>query len=261
MQEVYALITGGSGGIGLELAKLFAADKINLILVSRNSDELNKVSEYLTGVYKIKIKWISLDLSEIDSAKALFDKVKELNTEVRYLVNNAGFGLHTEFSEMKTETAKSMMELNINSLVFLTKYFLDDMKKRGIGYIVNIASTAAFAAGPYMTIYYATKAFVLSFSEAIAMELKGSGIHIMVACPGPVNTKFQSRAGLQRANIFKFQSVMSSERVAYIIYKRMKQKRIVAVIGYLNILNISFSRFLPRVIIRNITKWFNQKRT
>ena len=189
-----ALITGASGGIGLELCQLFAQDGYQLILVARESEKLEKLSNQLAQKFKIHSTPIALDLSSPGAPKELFQKVSEKGLTVDALANNAGFGLFGPFKETPLQQELQMIQVNIVTLTELTKYFLPGMLKNKDGKILNVASTAAFQPGPFMAVYFATKAYVLSLSEAMAEEVRGTNVHVSVLCPGPTATGFQNRA-------------------------------------------------------------------
>ena len=190
-----ALITGASGGVD-QLAKLFARDHYNLVLVARSADKLNQVAGELQGQFGVTVKTIALDLAAGPAGKSLFDQVQGEGVVVDVLVNNAGFGVLGEFAGMEEEEILGQIQLNITALTQLTRSFLPSMVARRSGKIMNVASTAAFQPGPLMAVYYATKAYVLSFSEALANEVAGSGVVVSCFCPGATDTGFQKRAGI-----------------------------------------------------------------
>src|SRR5579864_1079651 len=171
-----ALITGASGGIGYELAKLFAADRHNLVLGARSADKLNQLAAELEGRFGVKVKTIALDLASAPAPRFLYDQMQREGTSIDMLINNAGFGAYGEFATMSEDEILGQVHLNITGLTLLTKLFLPPMLARHTGRIMNVASTAAFQPGPLMAVYYASKAYVLSFSEALANELKDSEV-------------------------------------------------------------------------------------
>ncbi|MCX6148326.1 MAG: SDR family oxidoreductase [Candidatus Kapabacteria bacterium] len=260
MPKKYALITGASSGIGLELANSFASDKINLILVARS---LNKLENLKLELFKfdIDIVVIQLDLSEIGSGKKLYNIINELGLKVEYLINNAGYGSYGKFSGQDLPNMLSMINLNILALTELTYYYLNEMKEQNSGYIMNVASTAAFQAGPLMAVYYATKAFVLSFTEAIANEISDTNINIIALCPGPTKSNFIERANLGEANIFKYLTSPSSKQVAEYGYNALLNNNIVAIEGILNKILAFSNRFITRKMSVSIVRKLQDGRT
>ena len=186
-----ALITGASGGIGYELAKLFAHDHYNLVLVARSASKLSQLADGLQRQFGISAKPLVADLAAPGAARRLFDQLGREGTAVDLLVNNAAYGIYGEFAGMPLEEIAGQIELNIAALTLLTRLFLPQMVERKYGRVLNIASTAGFQPGPLMAVY-ASKAYVISFSEAIANELKGSGVTVTCLCPGPTDTGFRA---------------------------------------------------------------------
>jgi len=240
------LITGASSGIGLELAKIFSENKYNLVLVARSKDKLEELSKKL----KAKAIVISLDLSKQDSAEKLVSELKKRKLEIDILVNNAGFGFAGAFSEMNEEIIVQMMNLNMNTLTILTKKLLPQLIKRK-GKILNVASTAAFQPGPYMAVYYATKAYVLSFSEALNEELKGKVV-VSALCPGATKTGFAKRAGVSGKLIFK--NAMNSYEVALKAYSGLMSEKRVIVTGFKNKVMMCLTKFMPKSIVLKVVK-------
>ncbi|MEO8663889.1 MAG: SDR family oxidoreductase [Ignavibacteria bacterium] len=256
-----ALITGASSGIGLELARKFASDNYDLVLVARRRDNLQKISEELANSFGVKIKIIVKDLSKDNSAREIFDETKSENITVNILINNAGFGSYGAFAGADPDTDNEMIRVNIASLVILTKLFLKEMLIRNSGRIMNVASIAAFQPGPNMALYYATKAFVLSFSEAVAEEISGSKVTITCLCPGPTKTGFQERAGTNKIKLADKKSavIMSAQKVASIGYNGlMKGKRII-IPGKINWLVANSLRFAPRKLVTKVAKFVNSE--
>lgn len=252
----YSLITGASSGIGLELAKLCAENKRNLILVARRSDELQHVKKELEEAHTIDIVIIPHDLSKPHSAKELYDMILSRGLTVDMLINNAGFGDYGMFVETDLEKELNMIDLNVKALTELTKHVSKGMKAHGSGYIMNVASTAAFQPGPLMAVYFATKAYVLSFSEAIANELAPFGVFVTALCPGPTNTKFQDRA-FGDGSFFK--GAMTPQDVAKIGYAGMMKKKRVIVPGLRNKLLAFSVRLTPRNVVTRITRKMFEK--
>jgi len=253
------LITGASSGIGLELAKCFAADGSRLILVARNRDALQKLADELRLKHKVETVILTADLSLPEAPKQIVEKLAAQKLSVDVLVNNAGFGLHGEFREMPLPKQLEIIKVNVNALVELTGLILPDMLQRRAGGILNVGSVAGFIPGPGLAIYYATKAFVQSFSEALAEELDGTGVSVTVVCPGPTETNFNNVA---RGNkVRKLQSKkMTAEDVARIGYRDFRRKRVISITGFQNKFLIHLARFLPRQTVRRIVKNYNTLR-
>jgi uncharacterized protein len=254
-----ALITGASGGIGYELAKLFASDGTNLVLVARSGDKLAQVAKELHDNFECTVKTIALDLSTLPAPKFLFDQLQSEGIAIDILVNNAGFGAFGEFAQMGEQEILGQIELNITALTHLTRLFLPPMIRRGRGKIMNVASTAAFQPGPLMGVYYATKAYVLSFSEALANELNGSGVTVTCLCPGPTNTDFARRAGNDNSRLFKKIGGMKAETVARDGYRGLMAGKTVVISGMQNWLVAESVRFAPRKVVTAISRWISEK--
>lgn len=223
----FTLITGASGGIGLELARLCAADGRNLILVARSAGKLRAVKEELEGKYSIQVEVLTADLSRVDAAKELHEKTTAAGFTVDTLINNAGFGDHAAFLDSDWQRQFEMVQLNVTALMQLTHLYGNDMRRQGRGRILNLSSVAAFSAGPYMPIYYASKGFVLSFSLAVARELKGSGVTVTCLCPGPTGTGFEAAANMKGSKMFALRP-QSAEAVARCGYDAMKRGKAIA---------------------------------
>jgi hypothetical protein len=248
-----ALITGASSGIGLELSKLFARDRCNLILVARESDRLRQAAAELQKLSGLEPRVIARDLADPTSPSAIHAELS--NTPLDFLINNAGFVLGGPFSQTDRRTELDMIQVNITSLVDLTKLLLPAMVARKSGHIMNVASTAAFQPGPLMAVYYASKAFVLSFSEAVAEELVGSGVTVTALCPGLTASDFQRTAGIENLKLVKNKSIaMTSEEVARIGYRGMMQGKVIVIPGLLNRLGVQSLRLGPRAIVRKASK-------
>jgi len=254
----YTLITGASRGIGLEMALIAAADAKNLILAARNKKELESLKEQILSQYKVDVQIIVADLSTNDSAKMLFEQVNK-HFEVTELINNAGFGDFGEFVEADIRKLTMMIELNVRALTELCYFFGQEMKKRKNGKILNVASVAAFMPGAFMSVYYATKAYVLSFSEAIANELKPYGVSVTVLCPGPTRTNFEQAADLNDNSFFNRLPVATANQVARYGLNAMNKRKIVAIEGFLNKLMIFSLRFFPRCLIRAVVRKIHGK--
>lgn len=254
------LITGATTGIGYELAKLFAGDKYDLVIVARNESKLKETASFLQNEFKVSVKTISKDLSLLHSAAEIYDELKSENRDIEILINNAGFGTHGPFADSKLSIDLEMIYLNISSLLILNRLFLGDMLKKNSGRIMNVASTAAFQPGPFMAVYYATKAFVLSFSEAVSEELSGTNVTVSCLCPGPTETEFQNRAGIRDTKMMnrkKF-TVMTAEEVAKKGYKQMMKGKRIIIPGFMNKSGSVLAKFLPRKLITKITSSLNR---
>ncbi len=252
------LITGASGGIGYELAKLFARDHHDLVLVARRAEKLSQVAAELQA-HGVPVKTIVLDLALPVAPKFLYDQLQRENITIEILINNAGYGAFGEFAAMPEEEILGQIHLNITTLTHLTRLFLPAMLQRHAGRIMNIASTAAFQPGPLMAVYYATKAYVLSFSEAIANEVRTSGVTVTCFCPGATHTGFAARAGTQDSRIFKQFGAMPAERVARDGYRALMQGRTVAISGAHNWIVAESVRFAPRRLVTAISRWVSEK--
>jgi len=252
------LITGASGGIGYELAKLFARDHHNLVLVARSADRLAQVAAELQA-QGVTVKTIALDLAAPPAPKFLFDQLQREGVAIDILVNNAGFGAFGEFAQMPEDEILGQIALNITALTQLTRLFLPSMMQRRGGKIMNVASTAAFQPGPLMAVYYATKAYVLSFSEAIANELRNSGVTVTCFCPGATHTGFAKRAGTEKSRLFKQLGAMSSEKVALDGYRALMEGRTLAISGAHNWLVAQSTRFAPRKMVTAISRSVAEK--
>ncbi len=251
------LITGGSGGIGYELAKLFARDRHNLILVARNADKLNQVAAELQS-FGVSVKTFALDLAQSPAPKFLFDQLQREGTIVDILINNAGFGALGEFATMPEDQILGQIHLNITALTELTRLFLPPMISRRGGRIMNVASTAGFQPGPLMAVYYATKAYVISFSEAIANEVRASGVTVTCFCPGATDTAFAKRAGNDKTRIFKKFGAMDADTVALHGYRAVMEGRTLAISGAQNWIVAQSTRFAPRKLVTAISRWVSE---
>jgi short-subunit dehydrogenase len=252
------LITGASGGIGYELAKLFARDCHNLVLVARSAERLSRVTTELNQ-FGVTVKTVPLDLAAPPAPKFLFDQLQRENIPVDILINNAGFGAFGEFAAMPEEEILGQIQLNIAALTHLTRLFLPPMIARRRGRIMNVASTAAFQPGPLMAVYYATKAYVLSFSEALANELRGSGVTVTCFCPGATNTGFAKRAGNEGSRLFKQIGAMNAETVARDGYRGLMKGKTIVISGTHNWLLAESVRFAPRKMVTAVSRWIAEK--
>jgi len=252
------LITGATSGIGYELAKLFARDRNDLVLVARSKDSLAQVAEELTREYGVSVKPVPKDLSSPTSPAELFAELRRESIHIDVLVNNAGIGTYGSFVETSLESELAMMRLNMMTLTHLTKLFLEAMLENERGKILNVASTAAFQPGPLMAVYYATKAYVLWFSEALANELRGSGVTVTCLCPGPTRSGFQERAGMEASRLFTF-GTMDAQAVAAIGYRGLMKNKTVIVPGLRNKLLAFSVRFVPRNLLPHLVRMMQDK--
>jgi hypothetical protein len=251
------LITGASGGIGYELAKLFACDHHNLILIARSGEKLAQIATEL-GAQNVTVKTIALDLATPLAPKFLFDQLQTEGVAIDILINNAGFGAFGEFAQMSADVIFGQIQLNITSLTELTRLFLPAMLARRTGRIMNVASTAGFQPGPLMAVYYATKAYVISFSEALANEVRNSGVTVTCFCPGATHTGFAKRAGNDKSRVFKQLGAMNVERVALDGYRAVMEGRTLAISGAHNWLVAQSTRFAPRKLVTAISRWISE---
>jgi short-subunit dehydrogenase len=254
-----ALITGASAGIGYELAKLFAKNRFNLVLVARNGPKLSQFADELQRHYGVSAKSMAVDLSWPQGPYSLFDDVQHSGTQIDILVNNAGYGKFGEFAKMPLEDDIGMIQLNMVTLTVLSKLFLGPMLERRSGKVLNLSSTAGFQPGPMMAVYYATKAYVISFSEAIANELKGSGVTITCLCPGATDTEFQKRAGMENTVLVKKLKPMDAETVARAGYEGLMSGKTLVIPGVRNRLLAESVRFAPRKLVTAISRKILEK--
>ncbi|MGD1046155.1 MAG: SDR family oxidoreductase [Bacteroidota bacterium] len=255
-----ALITGASNGIGLELAKLFARESHDLALVARSHDKLKYIAEDLQQTYGVQVKYYTKDLSISSTPEEIFEALQSEGGNIDVLVNNAGFGWRGEFAQMELTDTLEMIQVNITTLTHLTRLFLPGMIERRRGKILNVASTAAFQPGPMMAIYYASKAYVLSFSEALSEELQGTGVTVTAFCPGPTATGFGKRAGFTNEKIFGGMLSMDPYTVALDGYKGLMKGKPLIISGWKNWLGTQLVRIIPRPLPARLVKKVQQKR-
>ncbi|MBM4255847.1 MAG: SDR family oxidoreductase [Deltaproteobacteria bacterium] len=256
-----ALITGASTGIGYELSKCFAADRHDLLIVARQEQRLRQVAEELSKQFSVTVNVIAADLAQPDAPQQILDAARKASLQIDYLVNNAGFGLGGKFAETDLATELGMIQVNISALVSLTKLFLPEMLARKSGKILNVASTAAFQPGPSMAIYCATKSFELMFSEAIANELKGTGVAVTALCPGVTASEFQKRARIENTLLIKSKvlGMMTAEQVARIGYQGFIRGKRIVIPGLLNKISAQAPRFSPRAVATQIAGMIMEK--
>jgi uncharacterized protein len=253
-QQKTALITGASGGIGYEFAKLFAQDGYNLVLIARSKEKLAQVAQNLQGKFGISVKIIIKDLGVPTAPEEIFTELQNEGTKIHALVNNAGFGSYGLFAETDINVELQMMQVNVVSVTHLTKLFVREMIKQREGKILNVASTAAFQPGPLMAVYYATKAYVLSFSEALANELEGTGVTVTALCPGPTESGFQKRADMEQSKLVSGQKIMDAETVAKIGYRGLMENKTVVIPGLKNQILAQSIRITPRNLVTKIVR-------
>lgn len=243
-KKQYVLITGGTTGIGLELAKLFAKDGYNLVIVARNQYELDKAASQLKALHGIKVMTIARDLFNADNAFGVYNQVQESGIEVAILVNNAGHGLYGEFVDTNLTRELEIIQLNISSLVILTKLFLQDMVKRGEGKILNTSSIASKSPGPWQSVYHATKAFVQSFTEAVREEVKETGVTLTALLPGATNTDFFRKADMESSKVVQDESKLSDPAdVAKDGYDALMAGKDMVVSGFKNKMQVTMNSF------------------
>ncbi|WP_438444723.1 SDR family NAD(P)-dependent oxidoreductase [Gorillibacterium sp. sgz5001074] len=253
-----ALITGASGGIGLELAKLFARDGYALVLAARSEEALKRLAGELETTHGTRTLIIPADLSDPAAPAQLFEETERAGITVDVLVNNAGFAVFGPFAEADAKDTMDMIQVNVNALTHLTRLYTPGMVARRGGRILNVASTAAFQPGPLMAVYFATKAFVLSFSEAIAHELKPSGVTVTALCPGPTKTGFEKRAKMEGSKLFQGR-VMAAADAARAGYEALMKGEPLVIPGAGNRLLASSVRFMPRRLVPALVQKFQEK--
>lgn len=250
-----ALITGASGGIGKEFAKIFAKNGYNLVLTARGNYTLDKIADALKTEYDVHISTFSADLSQPGSADNLYSKIMEQKIQIDILINNAGFGDYGYFLESELDRTSDMIHLNIVTLTELTLLFAKEMKKRNTGKILNIASTAAFQPIPKFAVYAATKSFVLNFTEALHYELRKTNISVSALCPGPTATGFKDTANMKNSKLFK-NGVMLPNDVAKAGYKGLMKNKMTIVSGFKNKIMTLLSSATPS---RKLLVWVSAK--
>jgi len=254
-----AIVTGASSGIGCELCRLFAQDGYPLLITARDENALNTLAEELKDS-GATVMVIAMDLALPDAPPRLLDAAKGMSRPVDVLVNNAGFGTYGPFGTTDLPTTTAMMQVNMIALTQLCRLVLPSMIERSRGRVLNVASTAAFQPGPLMAVYFATKAYVLHFSEALANELQGTGVTVTALCPGPTETAFKSRAGIGETWLFSNRRLMSARRVAALGYHALMRGQRLAVPGLRNKLLVQATRFGPRRIVTGVVRLLQQPR-
>lgn len=247
------LLTGASSGIGLELARLFAADHSDLVLVARRRDVMEDLASQLRTKHGVDVRVVAEDLGRADGPERVMAALEREGLTVDVLVNNAAFGLAGLHHQLDLERQLEMIQLNVTSLVSLSRRLLPGMVARKRGGVLNVASTASFQPGPNMAVYYATKAFVLSYTEGLAEELGDTGVRAACLCPGPTRTGFESIAGLTQTALFKF-FAMDAPKVAMQGYKGFRSGRVITITGASNSMGVFLVRFAPRVLVRKVVR-------
>lgn len=252
-----ALITGASAGLGRDYARLFAADGHDVVLVARRQDRLEELAAELEHDCGITARALAADLGDPAAPQAIHERLQADGVAIEFLVNNAGFGSTGAFADLDSERELGMIAVNIAALTHLTRLFLPDMIARGHGRILNLGSTAGFQAGPFMATYYATKAYVNHFSEALAHELLGTGVTVTVSCPGATETEFAGIAGNDKSRVFA-SGVARSEEVAREGYQAMMKGRRMIIHGARNRFLVQLLRVSPRRLVHGIAARLNQ---
>src|ERR1051326_836912 len=255
-----ALITGASSGIGLELAKLFAQNGHDLVLVARRKDALDPLAETLVREHGVAVRVIAKDLSDPATPRELHAELADQSIPVEVLVNNAGFGIRGPFGESDVDQQLDMLQVNAVALTHLTRLFVADMLSRGSGRILNLGSTAGLVPGPLMAVYYATKAYVLSFSQALSNELAGTGVTVTVLIPGPTRTGFAGRAGGSQSRLFRG-ATMDAGTVAEIGYRALMQNKTIVVAGLRNRALAFGTNLAPHRVLGQIARRLNETRS
>jgi short-subunit dehydrogenase len=244
-----ALITGASSGIGYELSKVMAEHGHDLVLVARRKDNLDTLANYLRREYRVSVTVLAEDLSDPGAAERIYQTLHNEHIPVDILINNAGVGTWGRFSEQNYADLTAMIQLNILALTQLSRLFAVDMVRRGLGKIVNIASVAGYLPGPYMAVYNASKAYVVSFSEALRVELKGTGISVTAVCPGPTSSEFHHHAGTVDIPALRKMPMLGSGQVARRTYRAMKKHRAVYIPGRTNRLLVWLLNVIPTRLV------------
>jgi uncharacterized protein len=251
-----ALVTGASSGIGLEIARAMAQSKHDLVLVARSMEKLRQLESEFSQSYGVNVCSIEADLGRQDAWHNVASETERRGLQVDWLVNNAGFGAVCDFTEIPYDRQQSMIDVNISALVGLSFLFLPKMISRKYGGILNVASTAAFQPGPGMSVYYATKAFVLSFSEGLYEESRQHGVKVSCLCPGATLTGFGQESGMNRSILFRM-GAMKASHVASASYRGWMKGQAIIVPGIKNKLGAMSTRFTPRWVVRRLVRYLN----
>jgi len=255
----FALITGASRGIGLAFAELLARQGYDLLLVARSQDQLLSVKKRLQNSFNVEVVIFLVDLSLPSSPQELVNFIDNNKIEIGMVINNAAFGYNGKYSNLAWEQEIKMINLNIVSSVYITKYFLNKMLKSNSGSIINVISTVAFAPGPYMSSYSASKAYMLSYTESLAEEIKGSEVKLMALCPGPTRTNFHYQSGINFSEA-ELNQMPTAEQVAVYAYSLLRKNQVVVIHGWANKILVISLRFLPRNLIKSVLSIIRMKR-
>jgi uncharacterized protein len=253
-----ALITGASTGLGREFARLCARDGYDVALIARSLQQLEALAAEIQRNTNRATRVIEKDLSIPDAAREVFDELTSAGLQIELLINNAGFGLVGRFWELNEEEQMQMIQLNVGALTHLTRLFLPGFVQRRRGYVLNVASTAAFQPGPLMAVYYATKAYVVSFSEALHNEVRDRGVKVTALCPGPTKTQFDKRAGGTNTKLFNGKNVMDAGSVAQIGLLAMRAGKPLVIAGRINTVMAFLTRFAPRQFAASMARRFQE---
>ena len=257
VKQTAVLITGASSGIGLELAKTFAKHGHSVLLLARNTRKLQQISRELRKDFNVMVDFVEADLSQPNASTQIAEEVNRRNLNIDILVNNAGFGLQGSYADLEWQRQLDMLQVNIVALSHLTRLFLPAMIERNSGGVMNVASTAAFLAGPNMALYYATKAFVLSLTEALHEEVAGTNVHITCLCPGPTHTGFFAAGNMDGGKLLKM-GAQTAEDVAQFGYAAFQSNQAIAISGLQNKLVAFAGKLSPRFMTRRIAKVLNR---
>jgi uncharacterized protein len=258
--KMTALVTGASGGIGEELARLLAADGRDLVLVARSLDKLEKLAEELGAKHGVRARALSKDLALAEAPQEIYDELTRDGVEVDVLVNNAGVGTYGPFAETDLRGTLGLLQVNVTALTHLTRLFLPAMIARRRGYVMQVASTAAFQPGPLMAVYYASKAYVLHFSEALSNETEGTGVVVSALCPGPTETGFVAAAGMGDSKLFD-RGAMDARTVAEAGYRGMLAGKTIVIPGLRNSLLARAVGFMPRRLVTRVVRRIQERRS
>ena len=254
LEKQYALVTGGTSGIGYELAKLLARDQFNLIIVARDESELMRVADEFEETYHIEVITIARDLFDPENAFRLYDEIEDLGVKVEILINDAGQGQYGEFKDTDIRRELDIINLNISSLVVLTKLYLKEMVIRGHGRIMNLSSVASKAPGPWHSVYHGTKAFVQSFTEAIRSEVKDTGVTITALLPGATDTDFFNKADMKDSKVVKEEKLYDPAEVAEDGYRALMEGDDMVVSGFKNKVQVAMSNVTPDSLLADQMK-------
>ncbi|UCG82675.1 MAG: SDR family oxidoreductase [Dehalococcoidia bacterium] len=252
-KDSYALVTGASYGIGYELAKIFAKDAKNIVVVARSQDRLEGLKAEIESEYGTSVMVLPKDLSDPNSPQEIFSELEKGSIKVDVLVNNAGFGVYGMFYQTDLQEELRLIQVNATSLIHLTKLFLKGMVENGSGSILNVASLCSFMSGPMESVYCATKALVLHFSEALANELQGTGVTVTCLCPGLAKTEFHKRAHMENTKAGK-RKMMDAGTVAEAGYKALKRGQVIVIPGLVYKFGQLFARFAPRGLVTRVVR-------